>query len=136
MSFNFSVPRTSFDGHSIWLSTPELTDLRSAAIPNLSGDPSRVNEEVDRHRAVTLEQVNDFVRTRLTKDNRASLLYVPKPDEDDGATGEKLMQQRGEKRLGGGTDAGASQCSAMLHAPREGLHSGRSGDVSEQTACR
>ena len=57
-------------------------------------------------------------------------------DNDDRATGESLVKQRGEERLGRGTNGRASQRSAMLQAPREGLHSGRSGDVSEQTACR
>src|SRR5688572_7561462 len=41
------------------------------------GDPSFVNEQVDRYRAVTAEQVTDFARARLGEDNRASLLYVP-----------------------------------------------------------
>jgi zinc protease len=41
------------------------------------GDPSLVNEQVDRYRAVTAEQVTDFARARLGEDNRASLLYVP-----------------------------------------------------------
>jgi predicted Zn-dependent peptidase len=42
------------------------------------GDPRRVNEEVDRYRAVTTDQVNAFVRERLAENNRASLLYVPR----------------------------------------------------------
>ncbi|HJU70000.1 MAG TPA: pitrilysin family protein [Gemmatimonadaceae bacterium] len=41
------------------------------------GDPSLVNEQVDRYRAVTAGQVTEFVRARLGEDNRASLLYVP-----------------------------------------------------------
>ena len=41
------------------------------------GDPSLINEQVDRYRAVTAEQVTEFVRARLGEDNRASLLYVP-----------------------------------------------------------
>ncbi len=41
------------------------------------GDPSLVNEQVDRYRAVTAEQVTEFARERLGEDNRASLLYVP-----------------------------------------------------------
>jgi predicted Zn-dependent peptidase len=41
------------------------------------GDPSLINEQVDRYRAVTAEQVTAFVRARLGEDNRASLLYVP-----------------------------------------------------------
>jgi predicted Zn-dependent peptidase len=41
------------------------------------GDPSLINEQVDRYRAVTAEQVTEFARDRLGADNRASLLYVP-----------------------------------------------------------
>ena len=41
------------------------------------GDPSLVNEQVDKYRRVTAEQVTAFARTRLGEDNRASLLYVP-----------------------------------------------------------
>jgi zinc protease len=41
------------------------------------GDPSLINEQVDRYRTVTAEQVTDFVRQQLGEDNRASLLYVP-----------------------------------------------------------
>jgi predicted Zn-dependent peptidase len=42
------------------------------------GDPSLVNRQADRYRAVTAEQVNAFVRERLVPENRASLLYVPR----------------------------------------------------------
>ena len=41
------------------------------------GDPSLVNEQVDRYRAVTAAQVTDFVRARMGEDNRATLMYVP-----------------------------------------------------------
>ena len=41
------------------------------------GDPALINEQVDRYRAVTAEQVAEFARERLGEDNRASLLYVP-----------------------------------------------------------
>jgi len=44
------------------------------------GDPSLVNEQGKRYRAVTVEQVNAFVRERLVHENRASLLYVPRAD--------------------------------------------------------
>jgi zinc protease len=40
-------------------------------------DPSLINEQVDRYRTVTAEQVTNFVRQQLGEDNRASLLYVP-----------------------------------------------------------
>ena len=42
------------------------------------GDPHRVNDEVDRYRDVSTEQVNAFVQERLGENNRASLLYVPR----------------------------------------------------------
>ncbi len=52
------------------------------------GDPSLVNEQVDRYRAVTRERVDSFVRQYLGEDNRASLLYVPRdpaPEQDEQA---------------------------------------------------
>ena len=42
------------------------------------GDPSLVNEQVHRYRAVTPADVNAFVREYLGDDNRARLLYVPR----------------------------------------------------------
>lgn len=42
------------------------------------GDPSRVNGQVDRYRAVTAEAVSAFARAALGPDNRATLLYVPR----------------------------------------------------------
>jgi predicted Zn-dependent peptidase len=42
------------------------------------GDPELVNVQADRYRAVTVERVNAFVRTRLVPANRASLLYLPR----------------------------------------------------------
>jgi len=41
------------------------------------GDPTLLNEQVDRYRRVTADDVNSFVRSRLGPDNRVSLLYVP-----------------------------------------------------------
>ena len=41
------------------------------------GNPALINEQVDRYRAVTAEQVTAFARARLGEDNRASLLFVP-----------------------------------------------------------
>ena len=52
------------------------------------GDPSLVNVQADRYRAVTVEQVNAFVRSRLGADNRAALLYVPR----DTAVGEPARE--------------------------------------------
>jgi len=42
------------------------------------GDPRLLNEQVDRYRSVTAQQVSVFARTRLGRDNRASLLYLPR----------------------------------------------------------
>jgi predicted Zn-dependent peptidase len=39
------------------------------------GDPRPLNEQVDRYRSVTADQVNAFVRSRLGADNRVSLLF-------------------------------------------------------------
>ncbi len=47
------------------------------------GDPRLLNEQVDRYRSVTADQVNAFVRSRLGADNRASLLYVPREEETE-----------------------------------------------------
>ena len=40
--------------------------------------PTLINEQVDRYRAVDAGQVNAFIRERLGENNRASLLYVPR----------------------------------------------------------
>lgn len=42
------------------------------------GDPTKLNDEVDRYRDVTAGEVNAFIRARLGEDNRASLIYVPR----------------------------------------------------------
>ena len=42
------------------------------------GEPRLVNQQAERYRAVTVDRVTAFVRTRLGRDNRASLLYVPR----------------------------------------------------------
>jgi predicted Zn-dependent peptidase len=42
------------------------------------GDPRLVNHQAERYRAVTAEQVNAFARERFGRENRASLLYVPR----------------------------------------------------------
>jgi zinc protease len=60
-------------------------------------DPTLVNQQADRYRAVTVERVDAFVRQRLVHENRASLLYVPRelaasaeraPDKNDLAMAE------------------------------------------------
>jgi predicted Zn-dependent peptidase len=42
------------------------------------GDPSRVNDQVERYRAVTGDRVEAFARKYLGEDNRASLVFVPR----------------------------------------------------------
>jgi zinc protease len=42
-------------------------------------NPNLINLQVDRYAGVTADAVNAFVRERLGEDNRASLLYVPRP---------------------------------------------------------
>jgi predicted Zn-dependent peptidase len=42
------------------------------------GDPTKVNDEVDRYRQVSAKAVNAFIRERLGENNRASLMYVPR----------------------------------------------------------
>jgi predicted Zn-dependent peptidase len=46
-------------------------------------DPALVNQQSDRYRAVTVEQVNALIRERLVPENRASLLYVPRAAETE-----------------------------------------------------
>jgi zinc protease len=52
------------------------------------GDPSLVNAQSARYRAVTAARVNAFARERLGADNRASLLYVPRNAQPEAATQE------------------------------------------------
>jgi predicted Zn-dependent peptidase len=44
------------------------------------GKPELINEQTDRYKAVSLSDVNRFIRERLGEDNRASLLYVPQQE--------------------------------------------------------
>jgi zinc protease len=47
------------------------------------GDPMLLNEQVDRYRRVTPDDVNSFIRSRLGPDNRVSLVYVPAEGEGE-----------------------------------------------------
>ena len=68
------------------IQTDMITALQSASeradrismFATLLGDPSLINEQADRYRAVTADRVNAFVRNYLGADNRAKLLYVPR----------------------------------------------------------
>lgn len=42
------------------------------------GDPTKINDEVDRYRAVTARDVNRFIHQSMGEQNRASLVYVPR----------------------------------------------------------
>ncbi|MGK2962939.1 MAG: M16 family metallopeptidase, partial [Gemmatimonadaceae bacterium] len=60
---------------------------RMSMFATLLGDPGLVNIQADRYRSVTAAQVNAFASDRLGKDNRATLLYVPRPEQaGDGST--------------------------------------------------
>ena len=57
------------------------------------GNPALVNEQVDRFARVTVADVNRVARERLGRDNRASLLYVPRgeaADADGAVDGERV----------------------------------------------
>ncbi len=53
------------------------------------GDPSLVNEQVERHRRVTAADVSRFARERLGPDNRATLLYVPREGDERRVTSDE-----------------------------------------------
>ena len=54
------------------------------------GDPSRVNTELERIRAVTPDRLRQFARDYLGEDNRAVLLYQPASDTPAPATADEL----------------------------------------------
>ena len=58
------------------------------------GDPTLVNEQVERYRAVTRSKVDDFIASHLGSDNRASLLYVPR-DPMGSAESSTVMAEAG-----------------------------------------
>ena len=57
------------------------------------GDPSLVNEQAERYRAVSAERVNAFARARLGRENRASLIYVPRETVDAPTQDEVAMAE-------------------------------------------
>lgn len=46
------------------------------------GDPSFINDQMDRYRAVTADQVSQFAATHFGENNRAFLMYVPQDAKD------------------------------------------------------
>ena len=57
------------------------------------GDPRLVNQQAERYRAVTAEQVTAFVRARLVRENRASLLYVPREADTEPTQSDLAMAE-------------------------------------------
>jgi zinc protease len=57
------------------------------------GDPSLVNVQADRYRAVKAQHVNAFVQARLGPDNRASLIYVPRETSAQPEQGDLAMAE-------------------------------------------
>ena len=79
------VTREEVDRAVALIETAFVTSMQSAGeradklsmFATYFGDPSLVNQQVDRYRAVAADEVTAMVRARLGDDNRASLLYVP-----------------------------------------------------------
>jgi predicted Zn-dependent peptidase len=55
-------------------------------------NPELLNEQAERYRSVTVEQVNAFVREHLIEENRASLLFVPAVKTDASVKSEAVGQ--------------------------------------------
>jgi predicted Zn-dependent peptidase len=55
------------------------------------GDPALINEQADRYRSVTTEQVNEIISERFGENNRANLIYVPK----EGVESEQVLAAAG-----------------------------------------
>jgi len=70
------------------IQTDLVTSLQSASdradrlsmFATLLGDPGLINEQAARYSRVTAEAVSAFARESLGADNRAKLLYVPRPE--------------------------------------------------------
>ena len=63
-----------------WVASLQSADSRADRLSQYEtyfGDASRVNEELDRYRAISVEDLNACARTLLIAENRASLVYVP-----------------------------------------------------------
>ena len=68
------------------------------------GDPNLANTHVERFQQVTVDEVNRLARARLGRDNRASLLYVPRGDDDGTTAGADAGDGAGERA---GVEVGA-----------------------------
>jgi predicted Zn-dependent peptidase len=60
------------------------------------GDPSLVNEQLDHYRNVTAADVTAFAREYLGRDNRASLLYVPRHSVSTYGARRAVREETGE----------------------------------------
>jgi len=47
------------------------------------GDPSFINDQMNRYRSVTVQDVDRFAAARFGEDNRAFLIYVPRAEKQD-----------------------------------------------------
>jgi zinc protease len=56
-------------------------------------DPSLVNRQAELYRGVTVEQVSRFARERMGRENRATLLYVPKGSDGASNGGSRVQGQ-------------------------------------------
>jgi predicted Zn-dependent peptidase len=61
------------------------------------GDPTKVNDEVDRYRDVSAKVVNAFIRERLGANNRASLMYVPRDASSEELVGSEPRWRSNER---------------------------------------
>jgi len=57
---------------------------RLSMFATLLGDPALINEQAAKYSAVSVEQVNQFIRERLVPENRAKLLYIPRTSDAPG----------------------------------------------------
>jgi predicted Zn-dependent peptidase len=64
---------------------------RLSMFATLFGEPALINEQADRYRAVTTDQVNELISERFGENNRASLIYVPR----EGVESEGVMAAAG-----------------------------------------
>jgi predicted Zn-dependent peptidase len=72
-----------------FIETDMITAMQSASeradrlsmFATFFGDPQLVNQQSEKYELVTLAQVNEFARTKLGVNNRASLLFVPRPEK-------------------------------------------------------
>jgi predicted Zn-dependent peptidase len=75
------------------IETDMITALQSASeradrlsmFATFFGQPELLNEQAEKYRAVSAKKVNEFARSSLDSDNRATLLFVPKSENSEKA---------------------------------------------------